>query len=168
MRWIAFDEDGLHAEIFGELNVRERVADHQAARGSKGREALLRLKKQPGPGLAALAGVFVMRADEEAVDMRIGAGQLLLKFLVDGVQRAERVEPERNAALVRGDQYALLLLVELGNGLGHAGQHMEIGQRAHVFPFRHLAVQNAIAIKKDCFKILERETQPHILHIGMI
>lgn len=146
---IAFEEDGEHAKAVAELDVGERVADHCAGFGGDGGDSRNRLMEEAGQGLAAVALVVVVGAEEEAVQVRAGLPELALQVLVDGQDVRSRVETKGDAALVGNDDDAEAGAVEASDGLRYAGEQLEIVPGGDVATFRQLAVEDAIAVEED-------------------
>lgn len=89
-----------------ELDVRERVADHEAGGGLDVGEVGERLLVEAGTGLAAVAFVLIVRTEVKGVDVRAGCREGALQFSVDGVDVGGSVEAECDAALVGDDDDA--------------------------------------------------------------
>ena len=64
------DENGRHPQAAAEFNIDKRVADHDAGCGGDGWEPGRGLVEEARERLAAVALAFVVRAEEEGVDMR--------------------------------------------------------------------------------------------------
>lgn len=145
----AGEVDGGHAEAAAEFDVGVRVAHHDAGGCGDLRELRYRLLEEAGQGLAAVALVLVVRADEKSVYMSAGAGEVLLEIGVDGVDIGEGVEAAGDAALVGDDQDEEAGAVEAGDGFCNAGQGMEFGGSADVGALGHLFVEDSVAVEED-------------------
>ena len=68
--WVAFEEDGSHPEAMAELYVGEGISDHNAGCDGDIRELCVGLIEEARERLAAVAFLFVMRAEVKGVDVR--------------------------------------------------------------------------------------------------
>ena len=66
---IALNEEGTEPEAVAEFNIGQGVADDQAGVSGDFREIGLGLMKEAGKWLAAVAFLFIVRADVEAIDV---------------------------------------------------------------------------------------------------
>lgn len=113
------------------------------------------LFEEAGERFAAVALTFVVGAEIEAVDMgavgvmRSGFCQEGLKLVVDVVDIRGSVEALGYAALVGDYEDAQACLVELRDGLGDAGKQFEVLPAGDVLALGHLAVEDAVAVKKN-------------------
>jgi hypothetical protein len=123
---VSFDEDGEHAEAAAELDVGPRVADDGAGLGCDVRIVGECLVEEAGQRLTAVALSLVVRAEIEGIDVGLLCGQVVLEGGVNIEHVGGGVETERDAALVRDDEYAHASAVELCDGFGDAGQRMEL------------------------------------------
>jgi len=97
---IAFQQEGGHAQAMAELDVGERVADHEAGAGGDLGELSAGLLEEARERLAAVALLRVVRAEVEGVDVRAVRLQPALQCGVDLAHIIGRVESQRNATLV--------------------------------------------------------------------
>lgn len=148
-QWVAFNQDRRHAEAAAEFNIRERVADHHAGCSGDLRELCDSLLEETGQGLTAVALSFVVRTDEECIDVRAGGGELALEGRVDGFDFRSGVETARDATLVGDHDGEKPGLIDAAQCLRHAGEHMEVVPASDVLTFLHFLVQNSIAIEED-------------------
>ncbi|MGA9671809.1 MAG: hypothetical protein WBQ94_21535, partial [Terracidiphilus sp.] len=98
---------------------------------------------------AAVTLLFVMRAKVEGVYMSPVSAKHPLKLRMDCLYIGSRIKPQRHATLIRYHYDPQTCPVEPANGLRGSGQHLELAPGSHILPFRHLFVQNAIAIEED-------------------
>ena len=80
---IAFDVDAWTCRLRAELDVGPGVADHDAGCGRDVGELANGLLEKAGHRLAAVALVFVVRAEVEGVDVGAVTAQFSLEFSVD-------------------------------------------------------------------------------------
>src|SRR5580698_10135227 len=97
---VAIDEDRSDPQPATKVDIRERVADHDAGGWVNIREFALRLVKHARQGLAAVALALVVRAEVEGVHMRTLCAEIFLQVLVNGFNVLSGIETERHAALV--------------------------------------------------------------------
>lgn len=67
---VAFEEESQHAKAATELDVGERVSDHDAGSGIDLGEVCAGLLEEAGKRLAAVALLLVVRAEVEGVNVR--------------------------------------------------------------------------------------------------
>jgi len=146
---VAFEEDGGHAQAMAELDVGERVADHEASVGGDLGEVGAGLMEEAGERLAAVALLRVVRAEVEGVDMRAVRLQLALEGGVNLAHVAGGVEAEGDASLVGDDDDAQTRAVEASDGLRYAGQWLKLAPGSNVAAFRQLAVEDSVAVQED-------------------
>jgi len=109
----------------------------------------LGLFEEAGERLAAVAFALVMRTEVEAVDSCAGLGEDGLQLGMDRVHISSGVEAEGDAALVGDDEDAQAGLVEPRDGLGDAGEQIEMLPAGDVLALGHFAVEDAIAVEED-------------------
>jgi len=168
LRRIAVNEQRAHAEAASELDIDGRVANHDAGLGVDCGKVALRLEKHAGERLAAVAGVLVMGAEVEGVNVRAVAGQLLLELRVDGFDVGWRVEAERGTALVGDDEDAQPGAVEACDGVGDARQQVKLFPACDVAALGELAVHDAVAIKENSNQGASESTVCGQIHLAMI
>ena len=146
MGGIAVDKDGAHAEAAAKLDVGPGVADHDAGFRGDVRRVCPGLLEEPGERLPAVASGFVVGAEVEGVDVGAVGLEFALELVVDGADGGCVVEAEGDAALVGDDDDAEAGLVEAGDGLGNAGEQVEVRPGGDVAPFRQLLVEDSVAV----------------------
>lgn len=161
---IAFDEDGRHAQAAAELDIRGRVTDHHAGRCGNRWELGGRLVEHAGKRLSAIALAFLMRTDKEGVDAGAVRLQQFLKMLMHRFHICGRIKTTRDAALIRDDDDQQSRLVEVGNGLRHAGKYAKLFPAGNIHAFRSLLVQDAVAIEEDGSQIPRERPSWRISH----
>lgn len=105
--------------------------------------------EEAGEGLAAVALVSVVRAEVEGVDVRAVRLQPALQCGVDIAHVFGGIEAEGDAALVGDDDDAQARAVEASDGLRDAGQWLKLAPGGNVAAFRHLAIEDAVAVQED-------------------
>lgn len=150
---VALDEYGHHAQAASELDVGERVADHDTGSGVDLREVLLCLFVQPRQGLAALALILIVRTEVEGVYVCTMRPEQVVKASVEGFHVRGCVETKSDAALVGDDDNLQSGAIESREGPGYSGQDVEISPGGYVASLRHFLVQNAVTIEENCVQL---------------
>jgi hypothetical protein len=162
------NEDGFHAQAVAEFDVGERIADHDAGFGGKIGKLGRGLLEKAGKRLAAVALLFVVRAEVEGVYVGAAGFQEVLQGCVHVLHIGGRVEPQRNAALVGDNHDAQARPVEAGDGFRHAGQQVKLVPAGHVAAFRHLFVQHSVAVEEYSIQVTRKGTLGGVLHFAII
>ena len=149
MLGVARDEDRFEPEIFAELDIGEGVADDDAGFRGDLRKFGFGLLVKAGTGFAAGALTFVVGAEVEGVDPGAGFTKGFLKRMMNGINVLRGIQTESDAALIGHNDYAEAGLVELGDGFRDAGKQIEMLPGSDVLAFRHLAIQDAVAVEED-------------------
>lgn len=123
---------------------------------------------EAGKRLAAVALILVVGTDEEGVDAGAGGFEYLLKAGVDGFNVSEGVEAAGDAALIGDNDYAQTGGIEAAQCLGDARDDAELLPLRDVLVFRHLLVQDSVAVEEDCGKIPRDWLAGRIDHVAMI
>ena len=113
------------------------------------RKLSLGLFKKAGQRLPAVALALIVRAEVEAIHMSAVALKFLLKRGVDSVHVGRRIQAQGNSALVGNHHHSQSGAVETGDSLGHARQEIKLPPRRNEAPFRHLFIQDSVAIKEN-------------------
>jgi hypothetical protein len=88
-------------------------------------------------------------AEVETVDFCGVFGKILPELGVDGFDIGCGVEAEGDSALVGHDKDAQADLIKPGDGLGNAGEQVEVLPAGDILAFRHFAVDDAVAVEED-------------------
>jgi hypothetical protein len=157
-RGIAVNEDRRHGEAVCSLDVGEGIADEEAVPRRDFGKIAEGLKKEAGLGLAAVALIFVVRAEVESIDAGAVVEEMLLERGVKGIDIAGGVVAEGDAALVADHDGEESGAVEGSNGGGSAREPMEVFQAADVMAFGRLAVEDAVAVDEDAAEMRRQKS----------
>ena len=139
------DQDPVAAEDAGGLHVGKAVADPPGAR-EVDVERLLRLAKELGAGLPAIAGTGeqrMMRTEVGGIDVRALLLQQFGQASLHGRVVLSCVEPACDTGLIGDDNDQETAVVELFDGAGRAGKEFDLARhmkKSRVFDDRAVAI----------------------------